>query len=107
MFAAGSGGKPAIRLIVRPPLDCYWVGSSEFHFLVEIKLCCLLLTPKKVKLFAGGSTATKTFGKAHEGSWDEILTIDRNRWVSLLTAFRAVRRRVPWVSWLVFVFLAP
>ena len=34
-------------------LNCHWVGSLDFTFLVEIK------NPQKVKLFAGGSTATK------------------------------------------------
>ena len=38
-------------------LDCYWVGSLDFHFLVEIK--GVPLNPQKVKLFAAGSTATK------------------------------------------------
>ena len=39
-------------------LDGYWVGSSDFNFLVEIKLGFPLI-PQKVELFAGGSTATK------------------------------------------------
>ena len=32
-------------------LDCYWVGSLDFIFLVEIKLG-LPLNPQEVKLFA-------------------------------------------------------
>ena len=36
-------------------LDCYWVGSLDFNFLVEIKLGFPLNPPKSEKLFAGGS----------------------------------------------------
>ena len=43
---------------IKTQLDCYWVGPLDFNFLVEIKLGCPI-NPQKVKLFAGGSTATK------------------------------------------------
>ena len=42
--------------------DCYWVGSLDCHFLVEIKSGFPLNhteAPKSEALFAGGSTATK------------------------------------------------
>ena len=42
----------------RTLLDCYWVGSLDFSFW-EIKGFCSL-NPQKVKLFTGGSTATKS-----------------------------------------------
>ena len=38
-------------------LDRYWVGSLDFNFFGKYR--CLPLNPQKVKLFAGGSTATK------------------------------------------------
>ena len=37
-------------------LDCYWGGSLDFNFWLKSK--CFPLSPQKVKLFAGGSTAT-------------------------------------------------
>ena len=40
-------------------LDCYWVGSLDFHFLGNQGV--FHSTPQKVKLFAGGSTATVRF----------------------------------------------
>ena len=44
--------------LMLPYLDCYWVGSLDFNSLVEIKWW-FPLSPQKVELFAGGSTATK------------------------------------------------
>ena len=35
------------------PLDCYWVGSLDFDFLVEIKLGSPLNSPTVAHLFAG------------------------------------------------------
>ena len=57
--------KGALGDVLSQSLDCYWVGSVDFNFLVEIN-------PPKVKLFAGGSTATKippakSWGIAHDG----------------------------------------
>ena len=46
-------------------LDC-WVGPLDFNFFVEIKLG-FPLTPQKVELFAGGSTATKGRGDLSDG----------------------------------------
>ena len=38
-------------------LDCCWVGSLDFYFLVEIKR--FSIKPKSEQLFAEGSTATR------------------------------------------------
>ena len=35
-------------------LDCYWVGSLDFNFLVEIKLGFPLNPPNKLNFLQGG-----------------------------------------------------
>ena len=42
------------RRIVPIPLDCYWVGSFDFNFLVEIKLGFPVNPPKVDHFLQGG-----------------------------------------------------
>ena len=49
-------------------LDCYWVGSLDFNFLGNQGVST---KPQKVKLFAGGSTAT-TAASLGQATWPMI-----------------------------------
>ena len=64
MFVRGEGGPfiiwgdgitPVAMAIL---LDCYWVGSVDLNFF-ENQRVFHQPPPKRVRLFAGGSTATK------------------------------------------------
>ena len=54
-------------------LDCYWVGSLDFKFLVEIK--GFPLNTQEVKLVAAGSTATK------KGAHEKMCIQHHNFWM--------------------------
>ena len=45
-----------------PLSDCSWVGSLDFHFLLEIKLGFPLKPQEVINLFAEGSTAAEPLG---------------------------------------------
>ena len=64
-------------------LHCYWVGSFDFHFLVEIKLGFPLNPQKVIHLLQGqrevvlrGAFDKKTYGVRPEEAKDTLATVD-------------------------------
>ena len=56
------------KVVFHSNLDGYWVGSLDFNFLVETKLCFPLNPPKVVNFLQGGSCSNQETSKRAEAS---------------------------------------